>query len=58
MIEQEADWYVDVVRAATGEIEKSLGPYGSERTAERAEDGLNRNIDHERYYTDIREEER
>lgn len=34
-------------------VEHTLGPYDSERTAERAEDGVNRNLDHGRFYTRI-----
>lgn len=48
--------YVDIIDHETSETIKSLGPYDSNRTAEKADRGLNYQIDHSRYYTQIREE--
>lgn len=45
---------VDIVETKTGKIEKTLGPK-SPRTAERLEDGANRNLDHARYHTVMRD---
>jgi len=44
-------WYVDIVNGDTDLTEKRLGPYDSESLAERAERGVNRNLDHDRFYT-------
>jgi hypothetical protein len=43
--------YVEVVSYETGEVVKTLGPYASERLAEKAERGVEANLDHENYYT-------
>ena len=43
--------YVEVVSYETGEVVKTLGPYASERLAEKAQDGVDANLDHENYYT-------
>lgn len=34
-------------------VEKMLGPYANERMAEKADSGVNRNLNHERYLTRI-----
>lgn len=42
---------IEIVESATGKVEKKLGPYASERLRDKADDGVNRNLDHERFYT-------
>lgn len=44
------NWFVEVIDGVTGKVEKKLGPM-PERKAEKVEDGLNINLNHERYYT-------
>lgn len=48
------EWWVEVVpqRKQDGEIHR-MGPFASERTAERCESGVERNLDHERFYTRV-----
>ncbi|QIG58646.1 hypothetical protein SEA_HUBBS_101 [Microbacterium phage Hubbs] len=46
--------YVRIVHAPTGETEKVLGPYSSERQADRAEMGVLRNLSRH-YYTETEE---
>lgn len=48
--------FVDVVAVASDEVVRTLGPYESESLAERAERGLNMQINHESFYTNAREE--
>lgn len=45
---------VDVVDNKTGKTVKSVGPKGA-RVATRLEDGMNINLDHERFHTVMRE---
>jgi len=47
--------YVKIVGFASGEAVQTLGPYESERQAERAESGVNRNLAHEHFYTILEE---
>lgn len=42
---------IEIVEGATGKVEKKLGPFSSMRLRDRADDGVNRRLDHERYYT-------
>jgi len=44
--------YVDIVETATGKREKRMGPM-SERKAEKVDSGANRNLNHERFHTEI-----
>lgn len=37
-------WVVEIVESSTGEIVKTLGPYKSERMAEKVERGININL--------------
>ena len=48
-------YFVEIVSYETGEVVKRMGG-GSERRAERIEDGANINLNHEEYYTRIVEE--
>lgn len=50
------DHYIDIISHETGETIKTLGPYASGRLADRAESGLTRQIDHERFYSRQRKE--
>lgn len=43
--------HVEIVSYKTGEVVKTLGPYANERLAEKAERGVEANLDHENYYT-------
>jgi len=46
------DWYVEICPYPLIEGEASkLGPFDTERIAERVQRGVNINLDHERYYT-------
>ncbi len=51
-----AEYYVDIIQYDTDEVVETLGPYASERQADRADSGVNINLDHERFYTQIRKE--
>lgn len=42
---------IEIVEAATGKVERRLGPYASEHLRDRADAGLTRQLDHERFYT-------
>lgn len=46
-------YLVEVVDLETSKIVKTLGPYSSERQAERADDGVQHNLNHEAYFTQI-----
>lgn len=51
-----SNYFVDFIDLVSGSTLKSRGPYYSERQAETAERGVNRNLNHASYYTQIREE--
>ena len=44
---------IEIVRFEDGKVEHTIemDPPKGERMAERTEDGVNRNLDHERFYT-------
>lgn len=44
-------WYVEIVAYADDKVEKRMGPFPSERQANRVDDGANINLDHSRFYT-------
>lgn len=46
--------YVHIVHGPTEKREKTLGPYATERLADKAEAGVLRNLSHH-YYTDLEE---
>lgn len=46
-----AGFFVQIIESATNNVEKELGPYASERLADRADNGVNINLDQERFYT-------
>lgn len=48
-------YYVCIIGYTDKANVKTLGPYGSERLAERAEDGVNRSLNHDVYYTTMEE---
>lgn len=48
--------YVEVVSYETGKVEERRGPF-PERRAEKLADGMDVNLDHERYYTRVVESE-
>jgi hypothetical protein len=47
-------WNVLIRRFSDAEISKAFGPYASHRAAERVANGININLDHERFYTEMR----
>jgi len=48
-----AEWWVEVVPHAKGGEVHRIGPCASERAAERCESGVERNLNHEQFYTRI-----
>lgn len=48
--------FVDIIAFESSETVKSLGPYPDTRTAEKADRGVQYQMDHERFYTQIRNE--
>jgi hypothetical protein len=44
---------VEIVEVGVDRVEKKLGPYSSRRQAEKAEAGVCRNLDTERFYTRV-----
>lgn len=48
----ERGWYVEIV-GADDVVDRSIGPFPSERGAERCERGVSINLDHERYSTRV-----
>lgn len=46
-------WHVEIVAFDGRRVEHTIGPYASERLAERADAGLNRQLDHGRFFTRI-----
>lgn len=54
MKKSEDKWCIRIMNAETDEVEHVLAPEGKSRNlAEKIEDGVNVNLDHERYYTDV-----
>lgn len=45
------EYFVQIVEIKTGNEIKELGPYKSERMAEKAESGVNRNLNHDLFVT-------
>ena len=56
-----SEWFVWIIERGDEDgdqpdrLEKKLGPYSSERMAERAHNGLFRQLDHDRFYLAIYE---
>lgn len=48
-----AQWWVEVVPYEKGSEINHMGPFTSERLAERCEGGVERNLNHECFYTRI-----
>ena len=46
-------YYVRIISYETDEITHQIGPISYLRKAEKAEAGLNRNLNHDDYYTDL-----
>lgn len=46
-------WFVEIVEFGTDKIEKKLGPYANERTADKASNGVDRNLNHDKYFTRV-----
>lgn len=51
-------YYVEVVKIEEDEVVERMGPHSDERWAERIEDGVNINLNHEKYYTRVAEGEK
>lgn len=49
-------YYIEVVDSDDDAVVKLLGPYHSLRQAEKADDGLNRQMDQVKYYSRIKPE--
>lgn len=49
--------YIQIREFKTDRLERELGPYPNQRIADRAEDGLMRQLDHDRFYTETVERE-
>lgn len=47
----EAGLFVEIVEFPGDKVIERLGPYGSENAAEKADRGVNSNLNHERFYT-------
>lgn len=47
---KKAGWYVEIVGPGD-KVEKELGPYVDERQADKADAGVNRNLNHDRFFT-------
>ena len=52
------EWFVEIRDYVTADptVVKSFGPYPTERAAERMEDAVNINLNHERFYTVVTNE--
>lgn len=46
---------VEMIEYATGDVVKVMDGGTSERTADRLDNGVNRNLNHERFYTRVME---
>jgi hypothetical protein len=46
------EWFVEIVEHSTDKVEKRI-PCQSERSAESTDSGVNRNLDHEKFFTRI-----
>ena len=44
-------WVVEVYRFDNGEVVQRIGPYKTERQADKVDDGINVNLNHDAYYT-------
>lgn len=50
-----SEHYVDIIDRETGATVKALGPYATTRIADKAQRGVELNLDHSTYYTRIRD---
>jgi hypothetical protein len=50
------NYYVEIVETDTDKVEKRMGPH-TKQMANRIEDGVNINLNHEKYFTRVVEEE-
>ena len=50
-------YIIQIIESATGEIVKEFEPQSSEHNADRVNRGVNINLDHERFYTRIKNTE-
>lgn len=46
--------YIDIIDRDSGKAIESLGPYEGDWPVDRAEHGVNINLDHEQYFTQTR----
>lgn len=47
------EFYVEIAEKKTHKVIEKIGPYSSERMAEKSERGVNINLNHDEYYTDV-----
>lgn len=47
------EYVVEVLEIETNKVVKTMGPVSSERRAEKVDDGLNINLNHNEFYTQI-----
>jgi hypothetical protein len=47
------EWWIHIRSYGTEAVAHKVGPYTSYRQADKADNGLNRNLDHDRFYTEI-----
>ena len=46
-------WHVNIIETATGKVEHTIGPYASERQAEKAERAIINRLDTDRYHATV-----
>jgi len=50
------NYYIDIIESETGKIHQTMGPK-PQRQAEKIEDGININLNHEKFHTELRKVE-
>ena len=53
---QDEQWYVDVIKYDGDQRVKRLGPYSTERMADKADRGVSINLNHDEYWTKVYEQ--
>ena len=51
-----SEFFVEVVSYESDEVIRRIGPYASERAADKAENGVMANMNHDAYYTRVAED--
>ena len=52
------DWIVEVISYKDGSREHAVGPFATEAQADKADRGLNINLNHDQFYTIVRQAEK